>query len=59
MEGDVIQTQTLFEFLRTGTDPDGTVRGELHATGLRPKFLEVLRVSGIVIPADSFDPKKV
>ena len=59
MEGEVIQMQTLFEFVRTGIDADGTVRGELRTTGLRPKFLEVLRLSGIEIPADSFDPKKV
>jgi pilus assembly protein CpaF len=59
MEGEVIQMQTLFEFVRTGTDPDGTVRGELRATGLRPKFLDVLRVSGIEISTDSFDPRNV
>jgi pilus assembly protein CpaF len=59
MEGDVIQMQTLYEFVRTGTDADGSVRGELKATGLRPKFLDVLRLSGVEIPADSFDPKKV
>jgi pilus assembly protein CpaF len=58
MEGDVVQMQTLFEFVRTGTDPDGTVRGEMRATGIRPKFLDVFRVSGIEIPADTFDPKK-
>jgi pilus assembly protein CpaF len=58
MEGDVIQMQTLFEFVRTGTDPDGTVRGEMRATGLRPKFLDVLRVHGIDIPIDHFDPRK-
>jgi pilus assembly protein CpaF len=58
MEGEVIQMQTIFEFIRTGVDADGTVRGELRATGLRPKFLDLLRVSGIEIPADMFDPQK-
>ena len=58
MEGDVVQMQTLFEFVRTGTDPDGTVRGDMRATGIRPKFLDALRLSGIDIPADAFDPKK-
>ena len=58
MEGDVIQLQPLFEFIRTGTDPDGTVRGEIRATGLRPKFLDILRISGVDIPADMFDPRK-
>jgi pilus assembly protein CpaF len=50
--------QTLFEFVRTGTDPDGAVRGELRATGLRPKFLDSMRVAGLEIPPDTFDPKK-
>lgn len=59
MEGEIIQMQTLFEFVRTGTDPDGTVRGDMRATGIRPKFSDVLQLSGIVIPADAFDPKKV
>ena len=59
MEGDVIQMQTLYEFIRTGTDSDGTVRGEMRATGLRPKFLEVLRLSGVDVSADMFDPRKV
>jgi pilus assembly protein CpaF len=58
MEGDVTQMQTLFEFARTGTDPDGTVRGELRATGLRPTFLEALRLAGIEIAPDSFDPRR-
>jgi pilus assembly protein CpaF len=56
MEGDVIQMNTLFAFVRTGTDTDGTVRGELCATGLTPSFLDALRVSGIEIPDDIFDP---
>ena len=59
MEGDVVQMQNLYEFIRTGTDADGTVRGELKATGLRPKFLDELRLAGIDIPVDYFDPKKV
>jgi pilus assembly protein CpaF len=58
MEGDVIQMQTLFEFVRTGTDPDGTVRGELRATGLRPKFLDLMRVMGLEVASDTFDPKR-
>jgi len=58
LEGDVIQLQNIFEFERTGTDPDGTVRGELRATGLRPKFLHQLRVAGFEVPAGFFDPRK-
>ena len=59
MEGDVVQLQTIFEYVRTGTDPDGTVRGEMRATGLRPKMLDEMRVAGIALSPDSFDPKRV
>jgi pilus assembly protein CpaF len=59
MEGDIVQMQTIYEFRRTGTDDDGTVRGELRATGLRPKMLDELRVAGVVLPSDNFDPKHV
>ena len=58
MEGEVMQMQTIFEFVRTGIDSDGSVRGELRATGLRPKFLDQLRLSGVEISADMFDPQK-
>ena len=58
MEGEIIQTQNIFEFVRAGTDADGTVRGELKATGLRPQILDNLRLSGIEIPNEYFDPKR-
>ena len=59
MEGDIVQMQNLFEYVRTGTDADGTVRGELRATGIRPQFLDVLQLAGCEIPLDYFDPRKV
>ena len=59
MEGDVIQLQTIFEYVRTGTDADGTVRGEMRASGLRPKMLDEIRIAGIALSPDSFDPKRV
>ncbi len=59
MEGDVIQMQTIFEFVRSATDADGTIHGELRATGLRPKILDEMRLAGVEIPVDTFDPKKL
>ena len=58
MEGDVIQLQPLFNFARTGTGPNGEVIGELLSTGIRPKFAELLRVSGLDLPLDMFEPKR-
>jgi pilus assembly protein CpaF len=59
MEGDVIQMQTIYEFVRTGTGPQGNVLGDLRATGLRPKFIEQLRFQGFEVTPDMFDPMNV
>ena len=58
MESDVVQMQSLFEFVRLGTDVDGIIRGEFRATGVRPKFIEQIKIAGIAIPADTFDPSR-
>jgi pilus assembly protein CpaF len=59
MEGEVVQLQTIYEFVRTGIDAQGAVHGELRATGIRPKFLEHLRLAGFDFGIDMFDPAKV
>jgi pilus assembly protein CpaF len=57
MEGDVIALQDLFKFDYTaGMDEEGKFRGQLQATGLRPKFTEHLADRGITIPAEVFAP---
>jgi pilus assembly protein CpaF len=58
MEGDIIQMQEIFKYVRTGTDPDGTVHGHHAATGVRPRFLQDLIAQGINIPGSYFDPSK-
>ncbi len=58
MEGDVIQTQNIFEFVRSGVDGEGNVMGELRACGIRPKFLEQIKLAGYDMPSDIFDPRK-
>jgi pilus assembly protein CpaF len=58
MEGDVVQTQDIYEFVRSGVDSDGQVLGELRATGIRPKFLEQLNLAGCGVSSDIFDPRK-
>jgi pilus assembly protein CpaF len=58
MEGDVIQMQEIFRWVRTSTDPDGTVHGHHVATGVRPRFLHDLVAAGVNIPGQSFDPSK-
>jgi pilus assembly protein CpaF len=57
MEGSVVQMQEIFKFDRTGTEEDGTIKGEFRATGVRPKFLDEIKSHGIEIPSEYFNPK--
>jgi len=56
MEGDVIQTQEIMMYKRLGVEDDGKVRGEFRATGIRPRFLEVVSSMGLNIDRSVFDP---
>ncbi|MGE0562986.1 MAG: CpaF family protein [Pseudolabrys sp.] len=58
LEGDIIQMQEIYKFVRTGTGADGTVEGHFAATGVRPRFLTELVNLGIKIPGSHFDPSK-
>jgi len=58
MEGEIITLQDLFLFdYGMGVDEDGTYKGRLKATGIRPTFSEDLENQGIRLPADLFDPE--
>jgi len=54
MEGDLITMQDIFVFEKTGVTESGRVTGRFRATGVRPKFYERLRASGVHIPASVF-----
>jgi len=56
LEGDIIQMQEIYRFVRTGTAADGTVQGHFGATGVRPRFLNHLASLGITLPGSAFDP---
>jgi pilus assembly protein CpaF len=56
MEGDIIQMQEIYRFVRTATLEDGAVQGHFAATGIRPRFLAELAAKGIKIPGSFFDP---
>ena len=55
MEENVVSMQEIFGFQRRGIGPDGKVVGAFRPTGIRPKFLDRLRVSGIVLAPDMFE----
>jgi len=59
MEGDVITMQDIFTYEQTGIGQDGTVLGHFRATGIRPRFVDRLRVHGITVSDELFDPTKL
>jgi pilus assembly protein CpaF len=57
MEGDVITLQDVFLFdYAAGVDENGKYRGQLRATGVRPKFVEKLSDQGIRLGPEVFNP---
>jgi len=55
MEEDIVSMQDVFVFEKKGVSPDGRVVGAFTATGIRPKFAERLKASGINVPAAWFE----
>jgi pilus assembly protein CpaF len=52
---DRLQMQEIFTFDRVGVTDAGKVQGRFRATGVSPKILERLRVSGIQVPHNIFE----
>jgi len=55
MEDDVVSMQDVFVFEKQGVSPEGRTLGSFTATGIRPKFAEKLKASGIALPANMFE----
>jgi pilus assembly protein CpaF len=55
MENRVVSMQDIYTFERRGIGPSGTVVGSFRPSGIRPKFLEKLRVAGILMPQELFE----
>ena len=56
LEGEIIQMQEIFKFVRPGVPAAGTVEGHFQATGVRPRFLTHLANQGVKLPGNLFDP---
>ncbi len=54
MEGDLVTTQDIFVFERSGVTGEGKVAGRFRPTGVRPKFSERLKAAGIELPPQLF-----
>jgi pilus assembly protein CpaF len=52
---DKVELQEIFTFERVGVTGAGKVQGRFRATGVTPKILERLRISGIQLPPGTFD----
>ena len=55
MEEDIVSMQDVFVFEKRGVSAEGRVIGAFTATGIRPKFADRLKASGINVPASWFD----
>jgi pilus assembly protein CpaF len=55
MEGDAVTMQDIFLFEKLGINEDGKVKGRFKATGVRPKFYEKIRASGMTLTASVFE----
>jgi pilus assembly protein CpaF len=55
MDENVISMQDIFTFVRKGIGPNGKVLGTFKPSGIRPKFLEKLRVAGVFLPPEVFE----
>ena len=56
MESDIVSMQDVFLFERQGVSSEGRTLGTFTATGIRPRFEEKIRASGISLPAHFFEP---
>jgi pilus assembly protein CpaF len=55
MDQDVVSMQDIFLFEKLGVGPGGKVLGRFYATGIRPKFSDRLKSSGIALPSTLFE----
>lgn len=54
MEGELVTTQDVFIFEKSGVTSDGRVTGRFRSTGIRPKCSERLQAAGVQLPASLF-----
>jgi len=55
VKDDRVEVEDIFLFERTGISDAGKVQGRFRGSGIQPKIMERLRVSGIQLPEDLFD----
>jgi pilus assembly protein CpaF len=58
MEGEEIQTQDIYRFVKEHADETGNIHGSFRATGVRPNFLRELKAYGVDLPMSHFEPSR-
>jgi pilus assembly protein CpaF len=59
MEGEVVSMHDLFAYKQTGVDDKGAAQGFFHATGIRPRILDRLEISGARVPLEMFERRMI
>ncbi|PBC07898.1 CpaF family protein [Mesorhizobium sp. WSM3859] len=57
MEGNVVQLQEIYHYVRRDVAADGTIIGEFRATGVRPRFASEAATLGLHFAKDAFNPQ--
>jgi len=57
MEGNVVQLQEIYHFVRRDIASDGAIVGEFRATGVRPRFATEVAILGHHFAKDAFNPQ--
>jgi pilus assembly protein CpaF len=57
MEGNVVQTQEIYHFVRRDVSPDGKIVGDFRATGVRPRFAQEAATMGLTFAKEAFNPQ--
>ena len=57
MEGNIVQLQEIYHFIRRDMGADGSIVGEFRATGVRPRFAQEAATLGHQFAKDAFNPQ--
>lgn len=55
MEENIISMQEIFTFKKAGIGPEGKVLGVFTPTRIRPRFLDRIKLAGIILPNSTFE----
>ena len=53
------QLEDVFGFEQTGLDDEGNAVGQFYATGYKPQCLARLKATGIELPSNTFDARRI